>query len=75
MGNTTSKTRLVDNDNPSPVEVNGTSALATTKILTPADFALISDLRIQAATQAAENGGGPAAKRKLASLSDVKKAA
>jgi protein SDA1 len=32
-------------------------------------------LRIQAATQAVEYGGGPAAKRKLASLSAVKKAA
>ncbi|KAH9965066.1 SDA1-domain-containing protein [Lactifluus volemus] len=75
MGNTTSKTRLADNDSPSPVEVNRTSTLATTKILTPADFALISDLRIQAATQAVETGGGPAAKHKLASLSAVKKAA
>ncbi|KAH9959693.1 hypothetical protein BGW80DRAFT_85365 [Lactifluus volemus] len=75
IGNTTSKTRLPDNDSPSPVEVNGTSALATTKILTPADFAVISDLRIQAATQAVEYGGGPAAKHKLASLSAVKKAA
>jgi protein SDA1 len=32
-------------------------------------------LRIQAATQAVEYGGGPAAKRKLASPSAVKKAA
>ena len=32
-------------------------------------------MRIQAATHAVENGGGPAAKRKLASLEAVKKAA
>ncbi|KAJ7231461.1 SDA1-domain-containing protein [Mycena haematopus] len=31
------------------------STLATTKILTPADFALLNDLRIQAATKAVEN--------------------
>jgi protein SDA1 len=45
------------------------------QILTPADFALLSDLRIQAATKAVEEGGGTAAKRKLASLEVAKKAA
>ena len=45
------------------------------QILTPADFALISDLRLQAATKAVESGGGSAAKRKLASLEAAKKAA
>lgn len=50
------------------------STLATTKILTPADFALLNDLRIAAATAAVDSGGGPSAKRKLASLQSVKKA-
>ncbi|KAF9266886.1 protein required for actin cytoskeleton organization and cell cycle progression [Marasmius fiardii PR-910] len=44
------------------------STLATTKILTPADFALLNDLRIKAATKAVESGGGNRAKRKLAEL-------
>ncbi|TFK96873.1 actin cytoskeleton organization and cell cycle progression protein [Pterulicium gracile] len=44
------------------------STLATTKILTPADFALLSELRIQAAQKAVEAGGGSRAKRKLATL-------
>ncbi|PCH38771.1 SDA1-domain-containing protein [Wolfiporia cocos MD-104 SS10] len=51
------------------------SSLATTKILTPADFALLNDLRIQAASKAVEHGGGSAAKRKLANLEANKKAA
>ncbi|CEL59224.1 Protein sda1 OS=Schizosaccharomyces pombe (strain 972 / ATCC 24843) GN=sda1 PE=3 SV=2 [Rhizoctonia solani AG-1 IB] len=49
------------------------STLATTKILTPADFALLNELRIQAATKEAESGGGTAAKRKLAALEAQKK--
>jgi len=36
--------------------------------LTPADFALLNDLRIQAMTKEVQVGGGAAAKRKLASL-------
>ena len=44
------------------------------QILTPADFALIDDLQIQAATKAVESGGGSTAKRKLASLQSAKKA-
>ncbi|KAI9440476.1 protein required for actin cytoskeleton organization and cell cycle progression [Lactarius indigo] len=59
----------------SSTDPNRTSTLATTKILTPADFALINDLRIQAATKAVESGGGSTAKRKLASLEAAKKAA
>ncbi|EPT01810.1 hypothetical protein FOMPIDRAFT_1161029 [Fomitopsis schrenkii] len=51
------------------------SSLATTKILTPADFALLNDLRLQAASQAVERGGGSSAKRKLATLEANKKAA
>ncbi|KAL4065405.1 SDA1-domain-containing protein [Scleroderma citrinum] len=51
------------------------STLATTKILTPADFALLNDLRIQAATKAVEHSGGSRAKRKLATLEAKKKAA
>ncbi|KAJ7184110.1 SDA1-domain-containing protein [Mycena filopes] len=50
------------------------STLATTKILTPADFALLNDLRIQAAAKAVENIGGSRAKRKLATLEANKKA-
>jgi len=49
------------------------SLLATQKILTPADFVLLDNLRIKAATAAAENGGGSAAKRKLAQLEAAKK--
>lgn len=36
--------------------------------MTPADFALLTDLRIQAATKAVESTGGSQAKRKLAAL-------
>ncbi|KAL0947247.1 hypothetical protein HGRIS_013368 [Hohenbuehelia grisea] len=50
------------------------STLATTKILTPADFALLNELRIQAATKAVESGGGSRAKRKLAMLQATKAA-
>ncbi|GBE82579.1 Protein SDA1 [Sparassis crispa] len=49
------------------------SSLATTKILTPADFVLLNDLRIQSASQAVERGGGSSAKRKLATLESNKK--
>ncbi|KAF8273098.1 protein required for actin cytoskeleton organization and cell cycle progression [Lactarius quietus] len=62
------------NEAPS-TDANRTSTLATTKILTPADFALIDDLRMRAATKAVESGGGSAAKRKLVSLQTAKKAA
>lgn len=51
------------------------SSLATSKILTPADFALLNDLRIKAASEAVERGAGSAAKRKLATLEANKKAA
>ncbi|KAJ7632313.1 SDA1-domain-containing protein [Roridomyces roridus] len=57
---------------PDPTRI---STLATTKILTPADFALLNDLRIQAATKAVESTGGSRAKRKLATLEANKKAA
>jgi len=77
-----SREKLPENDGPTP-DANRTSTLATTKvytqfrrqILTPADFALINDLRIQSATKAVESGGGTAAKRNLASLEAAKKAA
>ncbi|KAH9830989.1 SDA1-domain-containing protein [Rhodofomes roseus] len=49
------------------------SLLATTKILTPADFALLNDLRLQAASDAVERGGGSSAKRKLATLEASKR--
>jgi len=54
-------------------DANRISTLATTKILTPADFALLNDLRIQAATKAIESGGGSIAKRKLIALETHKK--
>ena len=41
------------------------------KILTPADFALLNDLRLQAASKAAESGVS-SAKRKLAELEAIK---
>ncbi|GAA6058856.1 hypothetical protein JCM10212_002800 [Sporobolomyces blumeae] len=48
--------------------------LATTKILTPADFAKINELRMSAAEDEAKNGGGAAARRKLAALAAARKA-
>lgn len=48
--------------------------LATTKILTPADFVKINELRTAAAQEEAKNGGGGAARRKLAALSAARKA-
>ncbi|KAJ7074422.1 SDA1-domain-containing protein [Mycena amicta] len=63
-----------DDDKPiEPPAAARVSTLATTKILTPADFALLNDLRIQAATAAVEKGGGSRAKRKLATLEANKK--
>jgi protein SDA1 len=44
------------------------------QILTPADFALLNDLRIKAATDAVHAGGGSSTKRKLAELEATKKA-
>ncbi|TFK59040.1 protein required for actin cytoskeleton organization and cell cycle progression [Pluteus cervinus] len=44
------------------------SILATTKILTPADFALLNSLRLKAAKEEAESIGTSRAKRKLAQL-------
>ncbi|KAJ3794463.1 SDA1-domain-containing protein [Lentinula aff. detonsa] len=43
------------------------------EILTPADFKLLSDLRIQAAQKSIEAGGGNRAKRKLAALEAERK--
>ncbi|KAK4055719.1 Severe Depolymerization of Actin [Microbotryomycetes sp. JL201] len=48
--------------------------LAMTKILTPADFAKINELRTQALQEEADNGGGSAARRKLAALSAARRA-
>ncbi|VDB96170.1 unnamed protein product [Peniophora sp. CBMAI 1063] len=56
------------------VEEKRISTLATTKILTPADFALLNELKLQAAAKAVEAGGGSTAKRKLATLEAAKKA-
>lgn len=63
-----------ETDPETDLNLNRISTLATTKILTPADFALLNDLRIQAATKAIESGGGSRAKRKLATLEANKKA-
>ncbi|KAK8853190.1 hypothetical protein IAR55_003892 [Kwoniella newhampshirensis] len=49
------------------------SLLAQQKILTPADFALLNELRLKAAKDLAESGGGSAAKRKLAALEASKR--
>ncbi|KJA27481.1 hypothetical protein HYPSUDRAFT_35380 [Hypholoma sublateritium FD-334 SS-4] len=49
------------------------STLATTKILTPADFALLHDLRMKAAMKDVETTGGSKAKRKLAALEFAQK--
>ncbi|GAA5883834.1 hypothetical protein JCM16303_007403 [Sporobolomyces ruberrimus] len=48
--------------------------IATIKILTPADFAKIDELRLSAAEEDAKNGGGAAARRKLAALAAARKA-
>ncbi|KAG9012271.1 Severe Depolymerization of Actin [Tulasnella sp. JGI-2019a] len=49
------------------------SSLATTKILTPADFALLNDLQLKQAAKLVESGGGSSAKRKLVELQSMKK--
>lgn len=49
--------------------------LATSKILTPADFARLNELRTAAAEAEVKAGGGGAAKRKLALLQAAQKAA
>ncbi|KDR81427.1 hypothetical protein GALMADRAFT_239316 [Galerina marginata CBS 339.88] len=49
------------------------STLATTKILTPADFALLNDLRMKAAEKDVEATGSSRAKRKLAELGAAQK--
>ncbi|WRT70245.1 uncharacterized protein IL334_007240 [Kwoniella shivajii] len=49
------------------------SLLAQQKILTPADFALLNELRLKAAKDLAESGGGSGAKRKLAALEASKR--
>ncbi|KAG8217346.1 SDA1-domain-containing protein [Butyriboletus roseoflavus] len=66
---------VTEADKGTQAQDNRISTLATTKILTPADFALLNDLRIKAATKVAEDGGGSKAKRKLAALEASKKAA
>lgn len=50
--------------------------LATTKILTPADFAKLNELRLQQAEEAAKQSGaaGAAARRELAALQSKKRA-
>ncbi|BEJ11736.1 hypothetical protein CspHIS471_0201960 [Cutaneotrichosporon sp. HIS471] len=54
-------------------EAKKISLLAQQKILTPADFALLNELRLKAAQDAVEKGGGSAAKRKLAQLEAAKR--
>lgn len=70
-----------DNDNAMPITSGPASApdtfseLATTKILTPADFAKLNELRLQAAEEKAKEGGavGAQARRELAALQLQKK--
>ncbi|KDQ14142.1 hypothetical protein BOTBODRAFT_32930 [Botryobasidium botryosum FD-172 SS1] len=64
------ETDPVEPSEPAPPRL---STLGTTKILTPADFALLNELKIKAATKEAENGGGTSAKRKLAALEAARK--
>lgn len=64
----------LDKDEDKEPEAQRVSTLATTKILTPADFALLNELRIKEASEKVEHGGGSAAKRKLAALEANKKA-
>lgn len=56
------------------VEIKKMSLLAQQKILTPADFALLTELKLKAATKAVAAGGGTAVKRKLAALEAEQKA-
>ncbi|KAK4699159.1 hypothetical protein P7C70_g7106, partial [Phenoliferia sp. Uapishka_3] len=56
------------------LEGSGIENLAMMKILTPADYIKINELRTAAATEEAKNGGGGAARRKLAALSAARKA-
>ncbi|KII88862.1 hypothetical protein PLICRDRAFT_40507 [Plicaturopsis crispa FD-325 SS-3] len=67
------KERAAEGDGATVDDAERTSTLATTKILTPADFSMLNDLRIQAAAKAVETGGGSRAKRKLAALEANKK--
>ncbi|KAF9475067.1 SDA1-domain-containing protein [Pholiota conissans] len=60
------KTKLHQED--AETNLSRISTLATTKILTPADFALLNDLRMKAALKDVETTGGSKAKRKLAAL-------
>ncbi|TCD67655.1 Severe Depolymerization of Actin [Steccherinum ochraceum] len=63
-----------EEDAPTLLDPSRVSVLATTKILTPADFAMLNDLKLQAAKESVEKGGGKATKRKLAALEAEKKA-
>lgn len=54
-------------------EAKKLSLLAQQKILTPADFALLNELKLKAAQKAVEQAGGTAAKRKLAELERAKR--
>lgn len=54
-------------------EAKKLSLLAQQKILTPADFALLNELKLKAAQKAVETAGGTAAKRKLAELERAKR--
>lgn len=56
-------------------QIKRMSTLATERILTPADFALLNDLRMKAVQEEIDQGGGNAAKRKLAHLKEKRKAA
>lgn len=66
---------VVSNATSATTEAKKISLLAQQKILTPADFALLNELRLKAAQEAVEKGGGSAAKRKLAQLEAAKRTA
>ncbi|KAG8894226.1 Severe Depolymerization of Actin, partial [Tulasnella sp. 417] len=67
--------KAADAATPAATEVSMVSNLATTKILTPADFALLNELRLKGVTTEAEHGlAGKTKKRKLAELQASKTA-
>nr|XP_018260886.1 protein SDA1 [Kwoniella dejecticola CBS 10117]OBR83044.1 protein SDA1 [Kwoniella dejecticola CBS 10117] len=67
------KSRRANKDEEQSDNTKKLSLLAQQKILTPADFALLNELRLKAAKELAESGGGSGAKRKLAALEASKR--
>ncbi|KAJ3515969.1 hypothetical protein NLJ89_g1425 [Agrocybe chaxingu] len=72
VGSDTDNDLVIDDSDDENDEKNDSTEQAEApkeqSILTPADFALLNDLRLQAAAKAVETTGGSKAKRKLAEL-------